>query len=122
MNSIVIAGRIGKDAEQKYTDSGESVVNFSVAVSKGKNKETQWFRCALWGKYGETLFNYLTKGTSVAVQGELSARTYTSQGKSGVSLDVNARQVTLLGGGQERQPEETSQEVVDNSFEEPTPV
>lgn len=115
MNSITIAGRLGKDAEQKYTTGGESVVNFSVAVSKGKNKPAQWFRVAVWGKYGEAIFDYLTKGTTVAVQGELEARQYESNGKPGVSLDITARQVTLLGGGQEAQPVAASRAPGDDS-------
>lgn len=106
MNSITIAGRLGKDAEQRFTNNEDSVVNFSVAVSKGKDRPTQWFRVAVWGKYGEVLLQYLTKGTIVVVQGELQARVYEAQNKPAVSLDITARQVTLLGGGQGREQEQ----------------
>lgn len=110
MNSINIAGKLGNDAEQKFTGNGESVVNFSVAVNRakkgGEKQQPLWFRCAIFGKYGETILSYLTKGTSVAVQGELNARTYQASGETKLSLDINARQVSLLGGGQERQAQE----------------
>lgn len=100
MNSFTIAGKIGRDAEVRYTDGGRSVTNFSVAVNRYK-KEVMWVRVAVWGEYGESISQYLTKGTSVAVQGELDVRTYESDGGTKVSIDLNGRQVTLLGGNQD---------------------
>ena len=105
MNNITIAGRIGNDAEQKFFGSGDSVVNFSVAVNRpkkgGQKQDALWFRVALFGKLGETLLPYLTKGATVGVSGELNVRTYEAKGATQVSVEVNARQVSLLGGGQE---------------------
>ena len=105
MNNITIAGRIGNDAEQKFFGSGDSVVNFSVAVNRpkkgGQKQDALWFRVALFGKLGETLLPYLTKGVTVGVSGELNVRTYEAKGATQVSVEVNARQVSLLGGGQE---------------------
>lgn len=122
MNSINIAGRLGNDAEQKFTGNGDSIVNFSVAVNRpkkgGEKQEPLWFRVAIFGKYGENILNYLTKGTNVAVQGELNARTYESGGQTKLSLDINARQVSLLGGGQDRQPVAAGREPGDDSESE----
>lgn len=107
MNSITIAGRIGSDAEQKFFGSGDSVVNFSVAVNRpkknGQKQDPIWFRVALFGKLGETLLAYLTKGTIVSVAGELNVRTYEAKGATQVSVEINARQVSLLGGGEARE-------------------
>ena len=115
MNSMTIAGKLGGDAEQKYTTGGESIVSFSVAVNRpkkgGEKQAPYWFRVAVFGKYGESILNFLTKGTTVAVQGELNARTYESKGETKLSLDINARQVSLLGGGQDRQNDD------DDSFD-----
>jgi single-strand DNA-binding protein len=99
MKNITIAGNIGKDAETRRTQSGDAVTSFSIAVEDRipKEKGTIWFRCSLWGKRGESLAQYLTKGSKVAVSGELSIEVY--EGKT--NLTVKADQVTLLGGGQD---------------------
>jgi single-strand DNA-binding protein len=95
MKNITIAGRLTRDAENR-TAGSDNVTGFSVAVDdrSGKEKTTLFFDCSLWGKRGEALSQYLTKGTSVAVAGDLSTREH--NGKT--YLSVRAEQVTLLGG------------------------
>jgi single-strand DNA-binding protein len=106
MKTITIAGNIGKDAETRTTQGGETVTSFNVAVEDrtGKEKATMWFRCSLWGKRGPALAPYLTKGGKVCVAGDLSAREH--EGKT--YLEIRADQVTLMGGkpdGDRREPE-----------------
>jgi len=98
MKSITIAGNIGKDAETRTTQGGDSVTSFNVAVEdrQGKEKSTLWFTCSLWGKRGDNLSQYLTKGSKVTVSGDLSTREH--EGKT--YLQVRVDQVTLLGGVQ----------------------
>lgn len=98
MKSITIAGNIGKDAVTRQTQNGDSVTSFGVGVEErsGQNKRTIWFDCSLWGKRGEALWRYLTKGSKVAVSGDLSTREH--DGKT--YLTVRANEVTLMGGGQ----------------------
>lgn len=99
MKNITVAGGITKDAVTRSTQSGDKVTGFSVAVGEGfgDNKRTLYFDCTLWGKRGESLAPYLTKGGKVAVSGELSTRE--RDGKT--YLTVRADQVTLLGGKQD---------------------
>lgn len=99
MKTITVAGSIGKDAVVRSTQSGEKVTGWPVAVEErvGQDKRTIWFDCTLWGKRGESLAPYLTKGGKVAVSGELSTREH--DGKT--YLTVRADQVTLLGGKQD---------------------
>lgn len=98
MKQITIAGNIGKSAEVRNTQDGTPIAGFSVAVEdrSGKEKTTVWFECSLWGRRGETLAQYLTKGSKIVVTGELSTREY--NGKT--YLQVRADNVTLMGGGQ----------------------
>jgi single-strand DNA-binding protein len=107
MKVIVIAGRLGKPAEQRRTQDGTPVLSFTVAVDDGwgQNKRTLWFDCSLFGKRGESLGQHLGKGTSVAVSGELSTREY--EGKTYLTVRVN--DVTLQGGG-ERQDKPAKQQ------------
>lgn len=103
MNNLTIAGRIGNDAEVRFTQGGEPICSFSVAVdSKVKGeKVTTWFRCAIFGSRAEALAPYLTKGTVVAVSGPVSARAYLPKGGGDpqVSIDVKVSELSLLGGG-----------------------
>lgn len=101
MKSISIAGNIGKNAETRSTQGGDKVTSWSVAVEEraGQEKRTLWFDCSLWGKRGEALAQYLTKGTKVAVSGEFTTREH--DGKT--YLSIRANEVSLLGGGEQRQ-------------------
>lgn len=95
MKSLTIAGRLTKDATTREAGS-DKVTGFSVAVDDrvGKEKGTLFFDCSMWGKRGETLAQYLTKGSSVTVSGDLGTREY--EGKTYLTLRVN--DVTLQGG------------------------
>ena len=97
MKNITIAGGITRDAELR-TAGSDKVLGFSVAVSEGfgDKKRTMYFDCNLWGKRGETLAGMMTKGSKVAVAGDLSTREH--NGKT--YLTIRANEVTLMGGGQ----------------------
>lgn len=97
MIHVVIAGNIGKDAEVR--SAGQSnVCSFNVASSRKDGRtgqeQTTWLRCSLWGKRGESLAQYLKKGTPVTVIGEMSTEEY--QGKT--QLNVRVDDVKLQGG------------------------
>jgi single-strand DNA-binding protein len=95
MLNAVIAGNIGADAVVR--NAGQTTVTgFNVAVEqRGKDgKKTQWIGCSMWGKRGETLAQYLTKGGKVCVSGELQTREH--DGKT--YLELNVQDVTLMGG------------------------
>jgi single-strand DNA-binding protein len=98
----VAAGRVGRDAELRFTPSGDPVLRFSVATDRGwgDNKRTVWFNCSLWGERAEKLARYITKGTALLVTGEVDARAYLDRntGEARASLDLRARTVRFLGG------------------------
>ena len=99
MINVTIAGRLGKDAEIRQTN-GNSVCSFSVAadVGFGDNKQSHWFNCSMWGKRGEAIAPYLTKGAQVTVIGEFSEREY--QGNQYKELRVD--NVKIQGGGNQQ--------------------
>lgn len=100
MKAITIAGNIGRDAITRTTQGGDKVTGFPVAVEErsGQEKRKIWFDCALWGKRGEALAQYLTKGARVCVSGELSTR----EREGRTYLTVKVSEVTLMGGGERR--------------------
>lgn len=102
MNSITIAGQLGRDAEQRYLPNGDGVLSFSVADSQGKDKPTIWWNCSIFGKRGESLSQYLTKGQAVTVVGNIAQREYTDKdGNKRTSIDVRVNDVALQGGKRE---------------------
>ena len=102
MNNITIAGQLGKDAEVKFLSNGDPVASFSVADSQGKDKPTIWWNCSLFGKRAESLAQYLTKGQSVTVSGNVTEREWTD--KEGIKRkqhDIRVGDVALQGGKRE---------------------
>lgn len=101
MKQIVIAGRLGKDAELRRTQDGTAVLNFTVAVDDGygERKSTLWFDCSLFGKRGEALEPHLSKGSAVTVSGDLGKREH--DGKT--YLTVRVSELTMQGGGEKRE-------------------
>jgi len=111
MNVFTFTGNIGKDAEVRHTPSGHAVCSFSVAVKSGFGDKatTSWIRCSLWGKRAEgKLPGYLIKGAQVAISGEFSAREYEAQGSTRTSLEVNVKDLDLIGGRQSEDPQQAS--------------
>lgn len=96
MKNITIAGNIGKDAVTRHTQGGDAVTSWTVAVEErqGQEKSAIWFDCSMWGKRGETLAQYLTKGSKVTLAGDLGKREH--EGKTYLTIRVD--QLTLMGG------------------------
>ena len=102
----IIVGNLGRDPEMRYTPSGTAVTNFTVAVNRkwtgqsGEQQEkTTWFRVAAWDKLAELCNQYLSKGRLVLVEGDVEARSWTSQdGEARASLELRAWNVRFLGG------------------------
>jgi single-strand DNA-binding protein len=109
VNHVTLIGRLTRDAELKYTAGGQAVCKFSIAVNRRRKNGDQWideasfFDIVLWGKTGETLNQYLTKGKQIAVDGELRQNRWEQDGQARSKVEVMASNVQLLGGGQDRQ-------------------
>jgi single-strand DNA-binding protein len=105
INKVFLLGNLGKDAETKYTPSGVAVSNFTVATNRrwkdqqtGEWKEeTEWHRCVLWRS--ENRANYLTKGTTVHVEGRLQTRSWDDKdGQKRYTTEIVVEDLVLLGG------------------------
>lgn len=104
MNSITFDGRLAADAELRYTPGGDAILSFRVAsdIGFGERKTTNWFSCQVWGKRGETLKEYLTKGQQVTVYGQLTLREWEDkEGNKRLSPDVRVNELSLQGGKRE---------------------
>ena len=108
LSVAVLVGRLTRDSELKYTNSGSAVCHFSVATSAKRKKGDQWVEEAsfwdveLWGKQGESLNQYLVKGKLVAVEGSMRQDRWEQDGQPRMKVIVSANTVQLLGGGQQQ--------------------
>lgn len=100
MNKLMIIGNLVRDPEMRTTQSGINVCTFTVAVNrrqKGDSQATDYFRVTAWRQLGENCSRFLTKGRKVAVLGEVSVSTYTTQnGETRANLEVLAQDVEFL--------------------------
>lgn len=100
LNVWCFTGRLGRDAETRYLPAGTQVLEFSVAVDVGygDKKNTIWTKCTLFGERGGKLAQYLTKGTQVAVSGEVNLREWQDRdGGKRSTLEVRVEKVDLIG-------------------------
>jgi single-strand DNA-binding protein len=106
MNFVSISGSLGRDAELKYLNNGDPVCSFSVADSQGREKPTIWWRCSLFGKRGQSLSQFLTKGQSVTVVGTITEREWEKDGVKQKSMDVRVSEIALQGGRKDAEPQQ----------------
>jgi single-strand DNA-binding protein len=108
MAKVQIIGNVGRDPEQRYTQQGTMVVSFSVAVNNRRrnpdgsfNEETEWYRVNTFGRLAETCQQYVTKGSSIFIDGRLRVDRWTGQdGQPRYTLDVVANDVQFIGSRQ----------------------
>lgn len=116
LNSYGFTGRLGKDAELKFTQGGTPIWTASVGVGYGygDNKGTNWIRVKVFGKRAESLGKLeLQKGAAVGVAGELQVREYDkTDGTRGYSVEVVTQDVALLSKPQGSPPAATRREPV----------
>jgi len=91
MNRIIMMGRLTADPQVKTTNSGVSVLAFSVAVDreytpKGAEKQTDFINCVAWRQTADFIARYFTRGQMIALEGALQSRNYDD--KNGVKRTV----------------------------------
>lgn len=111
MNNCTFTVNLARDAEFRQVGGG-SVLNFVGAATAGfgEKKQTLWLDCALWGKRGESLQQYMTKGQQLVICGELGQREYQKDGETRTALTMRVAEVTLVGGKKEQAPQQQWQQ------------
>lgn len=88
MNKSILLGRLTRDPEVTYTQSGKVVCKFTIAVDRfttnaeGK-KEADFIPIVVWGKIAELCGNSLIKGSRALIDGRLQIRSYEAKDGSG---------------------------------------
>ena len=102
LNRVVLIGRLTRDPELRFTQSGIAVASFSLAVDRNyKNaqgeRETDFIDIVVWRQQAENCANYLSKGKLAAVDGSLRIRNYETQdGQKRKAVEVVADNVRFL--------------------------
>lgn len=103
MNTVVLVGRVGRDAEIRYFESGKVKANFSIAVNrwdpKSKSEVADWFNIDVWDKQAEFAGEYVKKGMQVVIDGRIAQNKWTDKatGDEKESFLVIANSIRLLG-------------------------
>lgn len=107
-NKVILMGNLTRDVEVRTTPSGQTVANFSLAVSrswKGQDGQTQeqtsFINCVAWGKPGEIIAQYVKKGDPLLVSGRLDQRSWDDKdsGQKRSTVEVNVEDFNFIGGG-----------------------
>lgn len=106
INKATILGRLGKDPEVRYTQSGTAVCNLSVATSESwrdkqtgeKQERTEWHRVSMFGKLAEIAGEYLAKGSLVYLEGRIQTREYEKDGIKRYATEIVANEMKMLDG------------------------
>ena len=80
MNHFVGIGRLTRDPEVRYTQSGKACAKFTLAIDRRKssdgNQQADFISCVAWEKIAEVISQYCTKGKKIAVEGRIQTRSY----------------------------------------------
>lgn len=107
-NKVILMGNLTRDPETRTTPSGQTVTNFSLAVSRSwkdqngqQQEQTSFINCVAWGKPGEIIAQYVTKGSPLLVSGRLDQRSWDDKesGQKRSTVEVNVEDFNFIGGG-----------------------
>ena len=100
INLVALSGRLGKDPEAKYFESGTNKTWFSIAVNKWDKKENKeianWFDIEIWGKNAEYIAEYAKAGALVFVEGRLDIQKWEKDGEPRSKVVVIASNIELV--------------------------
>ena len=108
VNQWNFIGRLGKDPDSRFTDSGKAIANFSMACTEkwGGEEHTEWVRVVAFGKLAEIIGEYLKKGGLIFLSGKMQTRKWTDkEGQDKWTTVIVARDMKMLGGKAERNDE-----------------
>lgn len=104
LNKVMLIGRLGRDPEIRYTQSGQPLTTFSIATDEGftdrdgnRQDRTEWHRIKVWGRQAEPCANYLHKGSQVYVEGSITTNKWQDQsGQDRYTTEIKAMRVQFL--------------------------
>lgn len=105
-SKVILLGNLTRDVEMRTTASGQNVASFSLAVSRSwrgqdgqQQEQTSFINCVAWGKAGEIIAQYTSKGSQLLVSGRLDQRSYEDKdGNKRQAVEVVVEDFNFTGG------------------------
>ena len=107
-NKVILMGNLTADPELRTTPNGQNLASFTLAINRTWNstngerqEETSFINCTAWGKTGETISKYVSKGRQLLVSGRLQQRTWQDKdtGKNRSAIDVIVEEFSFISDG-----------------------
>lgn len=106
-NKVILMGNLTRDVEVRTTASGQSVANFSLAISRSwrgqdgqQQDQTSFINCVAWGKVGDIIAQYVHKGSPLLVSGRLDQRSYQDKdGNKRSAVEVVVEDFNFVSSG-----------------------
>jgi single-strand DNA-binding protein len=106
LNRVMLLGHLGADPELRFTQGGQAVLNMRLATTesyldkdKVRRERTDWHNVVVWGKRGEALAKFLTKGSALFVEGSIRTSSYDDRdGNKRYKTEIIAQNILLTGG------------------------
>lgn len=104
-NKVILMGNLTRDPETRTTPNGQSVTSFTIAVTRtwrnanGENQDsTSFIDCVAWGKPGEIIAQYVSKGRPLLVSGRLEQRSWEDKesGQKRSKIEVNVEDFNFI--------------------------
>ena len=131
MNKVFLIGRLTRDPELRYTGNNTAVASFTIAVNRtytnqAGEREADFIPVVVWRRQAESVKNYLSQGSQVAVEGRLQVRNYDDQnGQRRYVTEVIADSVEFIGSKRDNNNQSSggtfNNQSTNNAPQEPTP-
>jgi single-strand DNA-binding protein len=106
LNRVMLLGNLGADPELKVTQGGQALLKLRLATTETyldknntRQERTEWHSVTMWGKRGEALAKFLTKGERIFVEGRLQTSSYEKDGEKRYRTEIIATNLILGGRG-----------------------
>ncbi|BAD79401.1 single-stranded DNA-binding protein [Synechococcus elongatus PCC 6301] len=105
LNVVNLVGRVGRDPEARYFESGSVVCKFSLAVNRrSRNDEPDWFNVEMWGREAQVAIDYVKKGSLIGISGALKIESWTDRNNNQRTTPVvRANRLELLGSRRDQE-------------------
>src|SRR6476646_1529099 len=117
LNRVMLLGNLGADPELRVTPGGQAVLKLRLATTENyldrnntRQERTEWHSVTVWGKRGEALAKFLTKGERVFVEGRIQTSSYEKDGEKRYRTEIVATNIILSGGSRRGEQDAPSYE------------
>ena len=102
-NRVVLVGNLTRDVELRFTPQGTAVTDISLAVNERVKRNDQWveevnfFDVTLWARTAEVAGEYLSKGSSILIEGRLKLDRWEQEGQKRSKIKIIGEKMQMLG-------------------------